>query len=695
MQTRFIRSGVRGDAQLRPARLAWLIAVLLAGGAFAQESAVVLGEVAVSAAPTGTLPTRSILTSVDVMGAERVRDKNVANSWELIGQMPGIQLTEFRLGAESGKPSFRAFNGEGYINGIKLLIDGVPSNVNSGNMRHLDIVFPLDIDYVEIVRGTNDPRYGLHNIGGNINVGTRQGGNYIDGRLTYGSFNTRELQATLGRESGGFAQNYFVARQDSDGYRDHSKSEKYSLGGKWFYTSDTGALKAGLMARMYNHEAQEAGYLTKAELAADRNQSPARNGNDHDSRDMQQVSAHVDYQIASNLAYAGKLYFNSIDDDRYVTYTGVSTINAARQRRFWNEEHTGWTNTLTWRASSFLAVDGGFNVERQENRYRRYRYAFATPTNFSTPVTTSNDDSYTLNNFGAYLQAVIKPIDSLKIVPAIRTDRFSGHTTLNTTGQTYALQDYGWINQPKLSVVFSPMPAFSIYGNWGRTFQVVTGSRGPAYLTPGTATLKPSMNTGVELGTKVRLAERVEARVAIWQQDATDEVANLPSAGATQNLGETRRKGVDFQLTTNLTDKLKIWASHSIQEAKIVGGYASGGNSLAGKEVFSTPRYITNVGMDYQATADLRVDLQGRAQSSYFIDDLNTQGKYGGYVLFDGGAHYAITKNFGIDLQVKNIFDRKYEYVWYDNFFWPAGSYQPMFSPGPGRAFYASINLKM
>ena len=35
MQTRFIRSGVRGDAQLRPAGLAWLIAVLLAGGAFA------------------------------------------------------------------------------------------------------------------------------------------------------------------------------------------------------------------------------------------------------------------------------------------------------------------------------------------------------------------------------------------------------------------------------------------------------------------------------------------------------------------------------------------------------------------------------------------------------------------------------------------------------------------------------------
>jgi iron complex outermembrane receptor protein len=142
------------------------------------------------------------------------------------------------------------------------------------------MIFPLDIDYIEVVRGTNDPRYGLHNIGGNINVATRQGGNYTDGRLTVGSFNTQELQAALGRESGGFAQNYFVAKQDSDGYRDHSKSEKYSLGGKWFYTSDSGDLKAGLIARVYNHDAESPGYLTAAELGANRFQSPARNAND-------------------------------------------------------------------------------------------------------------------------------------------------------------------------------------------------------------------------------------------------------------------------------------------------------------------------------------------------------------------------------------------------------------------------------
>jgi iron complex outermembrane receptor protein len=99
------------------------------------------------------LPTHSILSSVDILGGDKVQDKNVMNSWELIGQMPGIQLTETRMGAESGKATFRAFNGEGYINGIKVLIDGIPSNVNSGNQRFIDMIFPLDIEYIEVVRG--------------------------------------------------------------------------------------------------------------------------------------------------------------------------------------------------------------------------------------------------------------------------------------------------------------------------------------------------------------------------------------------------------------------------------------------------------------------------------------------------------------------------------------------------------------
>lgn len=676
-----------------------LLACLGAGAQTAGDSVSVLGEVPVFAGSAGPLTPNDLLTSVDIIGGDMVQDKNVGQSWELIGQLPGIQLTETRMGAESGKATFRAFNGEGYINGIKVLIDGIPSNVNSGNQRFIDIVFPLEIDYIEVVRGTNDPRYGLHNIGGNINFGTRQGGNYTDGRIAYGSDAMREVQLAVGREADGFAQNYFIARQESNGWRHHAQSDKYALAGKWFLTSAGGAVKAGVVARLYSHQAQEPGFMTARELAAGARQSATRNANDRDDRDMKHLSAHLDWQIDPALFLSNKLYFNHYADERWVTFTDsqdASLGNGPRQRRGWEEDQAGVLSTLTWRASDAVVIDGGVNVERQKNNYQRDRYRFAEPTDFSQPpAAVSNDDDYTLNNIGAYLQAVLKPVERLKLVPGLRMDRFTGRTTLQT-GVQGRLQDYGWINQPKLSMVYSLASNVSVYANWGRTFQILTGSRAPAYVTAaGQASHRPSVNTGKELGVKFSPAPQTELRAALWVQDATDEVANMPSTGTTVGLGQTRRKGLDLQGSTRVGSSVKLWASHSLQEAKVVRAFTASGVSLAGKEVFSTPRHISNAGVEWQVAQPWRLGLQARAQGSYFIDDLNAQGKFGSFVLYDFSARYALSKTVSVDLQVKNLADRKFAYVWYDNFFWPSGSAQPMFSPGVGRSAYVSLNFKL
>lgn len=676
-----------------PAALAVLFAVDGHAQAQSGDSAITLGKVEARHA-NGPLLANNVLTSVDVMGADQVEDKNVMNSWELLGQMPGIQLTETRQGAESGKATFRAFNGEGYINGIKTLIDGIPSNVNSGNQRFIDLVFPLDIAYIEVVRGTNDPRYGLHSIGGNINFATRQGGNYLDGRLTYGSFDTREGQLAFGSEAGNFAQNYFLGVQASDGYREHDESSKHSLAGKWFYTDDAQTLKAGLIVRAYHNEADEPGFLTAEELAADREQSPAKNANDGDDRDMWHVGGHLDIALADDLDFSAKVYANRYQDDRTVTFTRYPVGNAPRQRREWDEKQTGVLSSLTWVASESVTLEGGANFEHQDNEYRRSRYAFGIPTDFSAPpARVQNDDRYTLENIGAYVQAVFNPLVPLKIVPAFRVDRFSGSTDL-PGGVQSSLQSYGWIKQPKLSVVYAVAPWANVYANWGRTFQILTGSTAPAYLTEGQGAYRPSINTGTELGIKLSPVAGTQARIAAWQQDATDEVANMPSTGTTVELGETRRRGLDLQLTSRLGDRWVLWASHAIQEAKVVSAFTAAGEPLAGKEVFSTPRYISNVGVDYRPDERWKFGVQGRMQGDYYIDELNEAGKYGGFKVLDVSASYQFSERFSIDLQVRNVADEQYEYVWYDNFFW-GGDDQPMFSPAPGRSAYLSFNMKL
>jgi len=676
--------------------VAAVAAVLSAPDARAQshDAALTLGKVDVHQHTEGQLTAHQVLTSVDVLGADQIEDANVAHSWELLGRMPGIQLTETRQGAESGKISFRAFNGEGYLNAIKTLIDGVPSNVNSGNQRFIDMLFPLEISYIEVVRGTNDPRYGLHNIGGNVNFGTRQGGQYTDARLGYGSYNTREVQLAAGRETNGLAQNYFVGWQASDGYRDHDTSKKYSVGGKWFYGDlDEDGLRVGLTARAYHHEADEPGFMTATELREHRRGSALRNANDHDDRDMRQIAAHVDLKLADNLFFGTKLYYNRYEDDRYVTFSDLPTGNLPRQRRYWDEKQVGMLSTLTWRASDQLTLEGGTHYEHQNNGYVRERFSYSMPTDFSVPpARVQNDDRHSFDNWGAYVQAIYQPIEALKIVPAYRVDRFDGTTRL-PGGVTAPLQDIGTIEQPKLSVVYALTPQTNVYANWGRTFQVLTGSTPPAYMTPGQAAIAPSTNTGMELGMKFRPFPGSQARVAVWQQDAENETSNMPATGTTVTLGKTRRRGVDAQISAQLGEKWTAWASHAYQEAKIVRDDRAVGISLQGNEVAAVPRHISNIGLDYQATEALQLGMQGRAQSDYYLEERNVAGKYGDFAVLDLSARYRFSPRWSVDLQVKNATGREYVYAWYDSFF--QAEAQPMFSPSAGRTVYVGFNMKL
>lgn len=272
--------------------------------------------------------------------------------------MPGVQVTQFNQGTTTGKFSFRAFNGEGNINGIKLLIDGIPSNTNDGNMPFIDAVFPLDIESIEVVRGTNDPRYGLHAIAGDATINTYQGGNYAKARLSYGSFGTAQIQSGLGYESGGFSQNYSINYIDTNGYRDHAASDKNSFSGKWFFTPESGKFKVGLMARWSEAEAQEPGYLTEAQTRIDRTQSRTHNATDGGNRQVGQLSGHLDVNLRDDLFWSTKAYANTFDDKRWVTFSA----NVAQQERLAEELQYGAITTLTYRPDISWLYDFSFRI---------------------------------------------------------------------------------------------------------------------------------------------------------------------------------------------------------------------------------------------------------------------------------------------------------------------------------------------
>ncbi len=643
-------------------------------------TALTLGEVVVSGAPGGPLEARRVLTSVDIVPTARIENQAVSNNWQLFGQVPGVMVTQFGQGTTSGKFSMRAFNGEGEINAVKLLIDGVPSNSNDGNMPYIDLAPRLDIESIEVVRGTNDPRYGLHNIAGNANIATKSGGNYLLGRATAGSFGTGELQAAAGLEQDGLAQNYALSLGRTDGYRDHSGADNAAFSGKWFVTPQGGTSRFGLIARHYTASAQEAGYLTAAQRRADPDQSPAHNATDEDRRLVTQLALQGEAEIGPRFFWTGQTYLNNLDDRRFVRFSA----GTSQQERIVAETHTGASTTLTWRGGATaigdIAVMGGVDAEHQDNRSQRYT------TLSQVRQAQTRNQQFDFNTVGAFVQAVYKPLRGLTVTPAWRADRVDGSYTNRLNGKTYDINDYGTINQPKLSVAYAFSEAWSVYGNWGRSFQVGVGTA--SYKVNQSADLSPSINEGWEAGLKFRPLAWLDGRLAVWRQTASNEARrklNDPANDA-ENIGQTRRQGIDLQLNAQPAPQLGLWVGTALQRSKILQADAAS-VATTGMEIDHVPHLLYNFGADYRPGDAVKLSAWVNGQSSYFLERTNSTGKFGGYALANLSAAYGMTPALSVELQVRNLFDRYYEYVWWDGA-------QSLHAPGTPRSVYGTLALR-
>lgn len=664
--------------------------LVLAAPAFADEAqpgakasqdgvAFTVGEVQITAAGAAG-SAKSLLTSVDRLGGDVAQAANVDYAWELIGKMPGVLVTDFNQGATSGKFSFRGFNGEGEINAVKLLIDGVPSNGNDGNMPYLDMVFPLDIAGVEVVRGTSDPRYGLHAIAGSANIMTRVGGTYLDAKALTGSYATYDAQLSTGYETGKFSQNYLVAYREADGYRDHGALDRLSLAGKWFY-SPKESLRAGLIARYYKGSAQEPGYLTAAQAAHAPRSTNAYNRTDGDTRKMGQYSLHLDWTPTSAVSWSNSIYMNTLRDDRYVKFSATSS----QQRRYADEDHWGAMTALRYEpqvaALSGLVFEIGGDVQRQDNISLRFN------TVERVVSSQTRNQKFSLTVGGVYVQSVIEPTAWLTLTPAWRIDWVDGQFLNRLTGVAAPINDYGAIQQPKFSVAVRPAPGVTVYGNWGKSFQVGVGS-GAYLIAPRITDLDPSINEGWEAGVRYAPTDRLTARLAIWGQTATGELKrklNDPS-GDFDNLGATKREGVDLQIDAKLTSRLSVWGAAAWQSAKIRTPDPAT-PELKGNKIDHVPARMFSGGVDYVATDKLTLSASASGQSAYELATSNNRGRFGDYVSVDLDATYKVNPRLALSLQIKNLTDADREYVWWDGA-------QTLHSPADGRTAFISARVR-
>lgn len=576
---------------------------------------------------------------------------------------PGVVLSRYNQGIINTDLSIRGFTGDGETPHAKLLVDGIPSNLfNGGN--EMDYLFPTNIQSIQVFKGTSDATTGLFATAGNYKVETRKDiGKQV--QLSYGSFNTRELQGYYGDKLGELTQNYAIGYRAGNGWRDNTDIEKMALSGRWQYDFEKSSLALSTKYGKY-HAFEAPGYISKQQARDNPRQSAANAANDGGEKEFKHISLHYDHFFSNDLDLSLKTYWQNLDRERSVRFVG----SPGDELRFEDQTSTGLIAKLNWKINPQWAFETGYDIERQEVEEFRRRLTVI-----------RRDADYDFTAQGVFAKFENTPLDWLRWNIAYRVDHLSidannSFVNNNTVLPTTMLKNQT-IYQPKFNIFANVTDDQTLFFNAGRSFQTPLGT--DLNTRNRTIDVNVGINDGWEFGLKSAWGNKLNTRISYWQQKAEDEF--MPVDGTRQLIGQTKRQGIDGNFDVAFNDMWSLWGNVSLVNQKIVKG-PDNNRAIDGNRIRGIPNHTASVGVQItpnsQWIARVHIDRQG----AYYVNENNLGGKYGAYTLTNANVDYKT--NWGrVSLQANNIFDKDYEYVY--DFTSTGGNLN--FSPGAGRNF--------
>jgi len=238
--------------QLLPAIISICTLPLYAGGAIAQEEAVGLEEIIVTARKRQE-SIQDVPVAVSALSPGQLERGSITSSLELGKMVPNVELHETAIGSESLSASIRGMSYDDIEKSIEptvgVAIDGVFLASNSGGVFDL-----FDVESVEVLRGPQGTLFGRNTIGGVISVQrtepTGEFGMKLEG--TAGDQDMTDIKGIINMplgDKGGVKLSFKNVESDSHVYnttlnarRPMKDSESMSIAVKYNFTESTSAV---------------------------------------------------------------------------------------------------------------------------------------------------------------------------------------------------------------------------------------------------------------------------------------------------------------------------------------------------------------------------------------------------------------------------------------------------------------------
>lgn len=633
--------------------------------------------------------------AIDVVEQKNIKDGQLQmNLSESLIRVPGITAQNRTQQAQDPQISSRGFGSRSSfgVRGVRVYVDGIPLTMPDGQGQP-GVVDLSSIKSIEVMRGPFSSLYG-NSSGGVIQMFTRNAPATptLGATTMFGSYDTkREIMEAAGQYEG---MEYMlnISNFSSDGYRNHSTSDKQMATAKFKFniTEDT---KLTTLVNWFQQDAQDPLGLPRAATANDPSAfnnpkavpNSALRADTRVSRSHTQVGFNLEHAFNENNSINFVNYVGTRENLQYLSTSATTSVGRASQisREFWGTD-LRWNNhgeVFGKKYNFYIGANYGKSTDTRLdiNTDGGVKRSTSVANNANNALNRDEDNIST--NYDRYVQGMLSATESIDIHAGLRRtkvnlevkDRFLTGTGNN--GNNSGNVSYEKTN-PVAGIVWKVTPTFNLYANYGKGFETPTFIEAAYDATTNGApnlNLKSSKSQNYEVGAKAYLNDATLATISVFKIDTDDEIVLRETSAANRsiygNAKQTKRKGVELSLNSQFDNNISTYLSYSVLDAEFDSDFSYITSSGATRTVESgnkIPGTYRNqlygeVAWKY-APLGFYSALEGRYNSKVYVDDLNSDSA-SSYTIFNMRAGFEQTLShwsFREYIRIENMFDREY-----------------------------------
>ncbi|WP_162148395.1 TonB-dependent receptor [Asticcacaulis sp. YBE204] len=348
------------------------------------------------------------------------------------------------------------------------------------------------------------------------------------------------------------------------------------------------------------------------------------------------------------------------------SYANVDVVSLEYRGRFFDEK---------------LFVSAALRHQKMERELNQYCYSPIYGTGSSTPYCTTQkvENSVTLADGAKVVTLEGASTTAVYFAPFQRTVSFS--KTMPNIGATWTFENNSQIfasysesmSSPRTDSYYAVVLDNSVDGLNKSNFATTTNQALYKANSMVVANPKPETSQTLELGYRFRKPTFNATATVFTAEDKDRIVSSYDFETATffdRNIGNVKRSGFEASAAYTPVETLVLNAGLTYTDTEVQSDLAFGKSTTgvvrllptAGKQLVEMPKWMWTVGLDYQITSALAMNLSGKYVGDRFTTDINDD-VAPHYFVWNGSLRYDLPflkEGTYVQLNAINLFDQKY-----------------------------------